>query len=260
MKMRNLKSLAESRKLKHGTINTIFIVIVVAIVILINAIVSVLSEKFNWYLDMTKEELYTVSDELVALLDEASGDMPVDIIFCVDKDKLESNFVDSQSNTGSAMSYIHSTATQIEQRLDNVTVMYKDHLKEHAFFKNNFSRESSQLKPTESTVIIARRNADGSYGTMYRVYHATSFYTFNKEVDGTKSLYGYSGERIFATAVLSLMYDKTPTVYFVWGHGEDVPRSFADGTYRLPEIARVFIECGFETRYIFLGDDEKQFS
>lgn len=259
MKMKNLKSLAESRKVKYSTINIAFIALVIAIVIMVNSIISVLSSKFNWYLDMTEEQLYTVSDELVALLDTASGDMPIDIIFCVDKDKVESNYFDAQTGTGSALAYVHSTATQIEQRLDNVTVIYKDYLREHAFFKNNFNKQSDTIKPNESTVIIARREADGGYGTMYRIYHARSFYTAdNSAGDGTMTLYGYSGERTFASAILSLMHDKVPTIYFVAGHGEAVPYSTADGDYSIPEIASVFMDCGFGVRYIFL--DDRQFT
>ncbi|MBO5262097.1 MAG: Gldg family protein [Clostridia bacterium] len=257
MKMKNLKSLAESRKVKYGTINIAFIALVIAIVIMVNSIITVLSNKFNWYFDMTEEQLYTVSDELVTLLDTASGDMPIDIIFCVDKDKVKSNYFEAETGTGSALAYIHSTATQIEQRLDNVTVLYKDYLREHAFFKNNFNKQSDTIKPNESTVIIARREADGSYGTMYRVYHATSFYTFdNSAGDGSRTLYGYSGERTFASAILSLMHDKVPTVYFVAGHGETIPYSTADGDYNIPEIASVFMDCGFGVRYIFLTDSQ----
>lgn len=259
MKMKNLKSLAESRKIKYGTLNLIFIAIVVAIVIMLNSIITVLSGAKGWYLDMTEEQLYTVSDELITLLDTVSQDMEIDIIFCCDKDEAEGNFTDADTGTGSALSYIHSTAIQIAERLDNVSVEYVDPIKDYEFMKK-FNTVSTQINPSESTIIIARKDANGEYGTMYRVYHATSFYTFASQVDGTNQLYGYSGERTFASAILSLTHDKTPTVYFVAGHSETVPYSTADGDYNVPSIAKVFLDCGFRARYIFLGDDEKQFT
>lgn len=257
--MKNLKSLTQSRKLKHSTLNLIFVAIVVAIIITINSIVSILGSTFGWYLDMTEEELYSVSDELIALLDNVSNDAPIDIIFCCDKDEAEGNYTDAATGTGSAMAYIHSTATQIADRLDNVTVLYKDPIKDHAFI-DQFSQAAGQLKPSEASIIIARRDANGNYGTMYRTYHATSFYTFTTNPDGSNQLHGYSGERTFATAITSLSYDKAPTVYFVWGHGENVPYSSVDGNYNVPELARVFIDCGFRVRQIFLDDEEMQFT
>ena len=82
MKRGNLKSFADSRRLKYGTLNLIFIAVVIAIVIVFNTIVTLLSDVLNWRVDMTQEQLYTVSDPCVELLDKVSGDTQIDIIFC----------------------------------------------------------------------------------------------------------------------------------------------------------------------------------
>ena len=256
MKMKNLKSLSKSKKFKYGTLNLILIAVVIAVVIMANSIVTVLAEAFNWNLDMTEEQLYTVSDELVALLDTVSQDADIDIIFCCDKDKAEGNFVDASTGTGSALAYVHATATQIEDRLDNITVLYKDVISDHDFMK----KFDAGVDATESSVIIARKDKNGAYGTMYRVYHATSFYTFAEDATGATTLYGYSGERTFASAIISLTYDKAPTAYFVTGHGETVPYSLSTGEYEVPALAKLLLDCGFRVRYIYLGDDEKQFT
>jgi len=248
MKFKNLKSLSESKKIKYGTLNIALIAVVIAVVIMINSIITVLADTFNWRLDMTKEQLYTISDELVELLDDVSQNSEIDIIFCCDKDEAEGNFVDPQTGSGSALAYVHSTALQIEDRLDNITVLYKDTINDHEFMK----QFGANVNATESSVIIARRDPKGGYGTMYRVYHATSFYTFANDVDGSTTLYGYSGERTFAGAIISLTYNNTPTAYFVAGHGETVPYSLSTGEYNMPEAAKVFLDCGFRVRYILL--------
>ncbi len=257
MKIGNLKSFADSKRVKYGTLNLIFIVMVIAIVIMINSIFTVLSETFGWYVDMTEEQLYTVSDELLALLETeiVNNNAQIDIIFCCDKDQAEKHYADISK--GNALAYVHSTATQIADKLDNVSVMYIDPVKDYEFI-SKFNQVSTQIETGESTVIVARRNADGSYGTMYRTYHVTSFYTFASEVDGTRTIYGYNGERTFATAIISLTNDKTPSVYFVAGHGEAVPYSRADGSYYIPQIARTYMDCGFRVKYIFL--DDRQFT
>lgn len=253
MKKSNLKSFADSRKLKYGTINIVFIVIVVAIVIMLNSIITVLGDTFGWYLDMTEEHLYTISEPFVELLETASRDVEIDIIFCCDKDEAQKNYTDLEK--GGALAYIHSTATQIEEKLDNVSVIYKDPVKDYEFMRR-FTLSSSQIKPSQSTVIIARKDANGEYGTFYRTYHASSFYTFAGQTDGSRKLYGYNGERTFATAVLSLTYDKIPTVFFVAGHGEDFPYSKADGNYYVPVLASTLMSCSFNVRYLYLDDTQ----
>lgn len=252
MKFGNLKSFADSKRVKYGTLNVILVAMVIAIVIVANSIVSVLSDTFGFYLDMTEEQLYTVSEPLVKLLEEVSSDVDIDIIFCCDKDKAQKSYANLEN--GGALAYVHSTATQIAERLDNVSLVYKDPVKDYEFMKK-FTSVGTQVKPTESTVIIARRDANGNYGTFYRTYHASSFYTFATMPDGSNALYGYSGERTFATAVLSLTQDKAPTVYFVSGHGEDFPYS-NDTTYNIPALASAYMDCGFVVRYINLSDTQ----
>ena len=75
--------------MKYGTLNLILIAVVIAIVIVFNTIVTLLTDVFGWRVDMTQEQLYTVSDPCVELLDKVSGDTQIDIIFCCDKDKAE---------------------------------------------------------------------------------------------------------------------------------------------------------------------------
>ena len=250
MKKGALKSFADSKKLKYGTLNLILITFVIVIAILLNAIFTILSDALGWQLDMTEEQLYTVSDPLVELLGTVSQDVDVDIIFCCDKDRAQQSY--SNLDSGLALAYVHSTATQIADRLDNVSVEYIDPIKDWEMMQT-FTKLSTQRQPDENTVIVARKDAQGNYTTMYRTLHASSFYTFAGQNDGSKSLYGYNGERVFASAVLSLTYEKTPTVYFTTGHGEKLIES--GSTVYLVELFRL---CGFNVRAIDLTD--KQYS
>lgn len=246
--MRSMKSFADSRRLKYGTLNLILIAIVIAIVIVFNTIVTLLSSVLNWNVDMTKEQLYTVSDPCVELLEKVSGETSIDIIFCCDKDKAEKDY--TNTNGEFALSYVHSTATQIADRLDNVNILYVNPVVEYEFMKK-FNQVSTQIDPSEDTVIVARKDENGNYGTMYRTYHASSFYTF-LDTDTTNP-YGYSGERVFASAVLSLTYDKNPTVYFITGNGEKLVDYSKQSIVYLTSL---FKYCGFEIRLIDLEDTQ----
>lgn len=63
--------------------------IVIAAVIIFNAIFSSLVYKYNWYVDMTKEGVYGLSDAGRAMLDDITE--PINIIFCEPYDDLESD-------------------------------------------------------------------------------------------------------------------------------------------------------------------------
>lgn len=251
--MKSLKSFADSKRVKYGTLNIIFIAIVIAIVIMVNSIFTVLSSAKNWYIDMTKEQLYTISDPLVELLTEVSQDVEIDIIFCQDKDRVQEHY--SDINSGNVLAYVFATANQIAERLDNVSIVYKDPVKDYEFMKT-FTTLSSELRPSESTVIIARKDEKGNYTKMYRTLHAASFYTFEELVDGSRGIYGYNGERTFATAILSLTMDKVPTVYFVTGHGEELAKVTSNGKYAKHESIVTFEDCGYKIRYIDLMDKQ----
>ena len=55
-KQKNRKSFFSSRKFKYGTAATVFTVFFIAVVILLNAIVSAVDSKYSLYFDLTDEE------------------------------------------------------------------------------------------------------------------------------------------------------------------------------------------------------------
>ena len=58
-----------SKKFRYGSVSLAFTIIIIAAVILFNAIFTALSRKFVWYIDMTSEQVYTLSDEAFFFFD-----------------------------------------------------------------------------------------------------------------------------------------------------------------------------------------------
>lgn len=214
MKGINFKSFAESKKIKYGTLSVAITAAVVAIVIIINSIISVLSEKYNWYIDMTDEQVFSLSDKSILVFDAINTDVKTEIIFATSKDNAELDF--SNLSSGGAIAYVYATAVLLDERYDNITVSYHDIIREPKFFKDNFSSSATEYKINENSVIIARKNDDGTYGE-YIIKDCTQFYVFDER--GTE-LEGYCGELVFAQCISSLTFDDTPVVYFTVGHGE----------------------------------------
>ena len=64
--------LIRSRKLKHGSVSLALTIFIVVSAIILNVAATMLSNKYHWmYLDMTSEQLFTLSDDCVDLLDRS---------------------------------------------------------------------------------------------------------------------------------------------------------------------------------------------
>lgn len=239
---------------KKNAITVGIIALVIACVIMLNAIITVLGNKFDWYLDMTDEQIYTISDALKETLKGANMDVDVEVIFTCSEDYAKNNF--SNLSSGDALSYVYSTATQIAKEYDNVIISYHDTAKEPDFFKTKFTEIDRFLNSIENPVIIARRTYDKdgnvSYGTHFKVYAARSFYGFSSK-DST--LYAYNGEKVFASAILSLTLDKAPAVYFTTGHNEKLYNRTQESTMPI-ELINLFYYCGFKVEEIDLDNNE----
>ncbi len=236
--MKKMNSLDKKRLTKKLTGYGI-VALVVVILIFLNASLTIIGDKNNWYTDMTKEGLYTISNELTDLLDDTDLADSIEIIFCCDEDYAKSHYTNLAD--GQALAYVHSTATQIADRYDEISISYRDIQKEPSFFKENFQEIERFLSGIEDPIIIAKKGVDGKYGTHFKVYAARGFYGFASE-DG--SLYAYNGEAIFASALLSLSHIEVPTVYFTVKHGETL---YADTANKAPsQLWLTFQACGFD--------------
>ncbi len=235
MKLGFLKAFSDKRKVKYGTVTIAFCAIVIALVIVLNSVISVLAESLEWYVDMTKEQAYTVSEQLAQLAIETSKDAKIDVIFCCSS--YEAQSID-EDPTGGMLTYVHSTAKQLEKRMSNVRVLYMDPQRDHDFFKANGWIGSA----TKTNVIVARQNEDGGYGTNFRIHGVDYF--FSK--DENEQIYGYDAEYVFATDLISLCQDTQPYVYVCQGHGEATNTT---------EFFTLFVDSGFDLVPIILSNN-----
>ena len=237
---------SDNKQTKKKVTGILIIALVVLIAIFLNAIVSVLALEGRWYIDMTDEGLFTISDELTSTLDGAQLNVPIDIIFCCSEDYAKNNFTNLEK--GEALSYVYSTATQLADRYESVSVVHKDVQENPGFFKDNFLEIERFLQGIDNPVIIAKRSSEGGYGTHFKVYSARAFYGF---AQSDSSLYAYTGELVFASAIMALSYNEAPTVYFTVGHGETIA-SKSDSSVP-SELWNMFLACGFNVAELDLS-------
>ena len=168
----------------------------------LNLLFSFVGQNNLIYLDLTPEELYTVSDRMIEECDFINGlseDKKVKITFCTDPDYLI-------SSTTTRLTYFMAIA--LDKAFDNLEVEVVNVTYNPTAVSKYKTTSLSVINPTD--VIV-------SYGDRYRIVGAESFWTVS---DG--EYWSYNGEYKLATVMKSvtLANDKNPTAYFLVGHGE----------------------------------------
>lgn len=236
-----MKNQALSKKLRYGGITAVLTALIIAAVIIVNVLMSTFTQTFRWYVDLTPDDLYTLSDECIDVIrngddefeestspiealdrtraankaynaehglkegDEGWKDEKemVSLIFCQDPDKLE----DSATTR-----YVYHTALDLADEFpDYIEVVHYNILR-------NPSVVSRFL--TTSTSTIATTNVIVESGSEFRVYTLRSFFVFNTDSD--EEPWAYNGEKKFTSGILAVTRAEAPIAAFTVNHGETV--------------------------------------
>ena len=192
-----------SRRARYGSLTVSLTVTLVAALVLFNVIFSTLAGRYAWYIDMTADHLYSVSDDCHELLTNAfdraereGKEVKLEIIFAEDYTKY---------TAGSVGSYIYNTARELADRYDEITLEWFD------CWVNKTRAEQLGVHNAQSVVL---RLSDGDSRTFYQ----QEFFTFAQ--GNTTTPIGYDGERVFASMILSLLAGERPLSCITVNHDE----------------------------------------
>ncbi len=220
---------SNSRALRYGGVTALLTVLILVAVILFNVIFSALAERFLWYVDLTPELLFTLSDECVDMIGEGSDahetsersptqmidqyraearaanpdfkdeDMKIQIIFCDEKDVWEQT---------DYYNYVHETAAQLQKEFpDYIDITYRDIIR-------NPSSVSKYGQVVQNSVII-------EFGSEYRVRNLNAFYVFDDTDTSTSSAHwAYNGEKMFTAAIFAVTRTESPVACLTVNHNE----------------------------------------
>ena len=186
--------------------------LVIVAVIIFNVIFSALAAKYTWFIDLTTEGIYTLSDNCIELLDdtftkisaerEANNEEPlkVKIRFC----DLEDNLM-----ADTAQRYVLMTAKELAEKFPDVVEIEYINIWENPTAVEKY--KTSVLSSILSTHVIIES------GTEYRAYEINRFYLTNS---GTTTPWAYFGEKRFASGILAVTQAESPVAAVLTGHGE----------------------------------------
>ena len=238
---KNQKFLENKKKFKHGTISVVLTVFVVAVIVIVNVIFSALAYKKNWYIDLTKEKLYDLSDAGREMLNEVDGDIAIH--FCAPFDKLESDYY---------MKMVFELVKQMADEYDNISYDYIDIIKNPSLA--NKYKSSTTDRISTSNIIVES-------GTEFRNFTLQALFTFDTE-DSTVP-WAFNGEKKLITAMTQITQAETPIAYFTYTHGESLSYTmqemFYDAGYELRTIDLVNEEIDEDARLIVISDPKYDF-
>lgn len=236
-----MKKQYNGKKIRYGSSSAILTAVIVTAVILLNVCASALSGIASWmYLDMTVEDMYTVSDECFDLLKEEaitmvddiraynkeynenggrpsdSGSTPslddetefvardesisINIYFMDDKDVLLEN---------SRMHYVLNTAFEIEKEFpDYVRISYINIDKNPSAVQKFLTTSLSTINKTDVVV---------EFGTEFRLIAGSRFFLYDST---STNITAYNGEKQFASAILAVTRTESPICLVDMAHGE----------------------------------------
>lgn len=266
--------LFQKKNFKYGAFAVALTCVCVAVIITANVIFASLAAHFFWYVDMTGEAFYDVSDEAIKLLEGVDEKNDVTIYFLAQKDQLNSA-ASSQNYYGAGglwgMKYIHEIALDLADRFDYISVDYIDINKEARKIReivgDEYYEQAGQFYSHNVIVdnlLPETFDENGNPVTYYhnsRVYSRDAFYSFNYS---TLSVSSFRGDYRLASAILAMTKEDPPTVYFVSGHAEAVGEYYygqednaANENYgNASSVWQFFRDCGYNIRKINLQYDD----
>ena len=195
----------DMRKLRFGGIAAVITAAVLAAVVLFNVLFTTLAANGRWYIDMTSEALFTLSDECLDIVKDGFAaskkntgkDAEVTIYFCDDPDNL---------NGHSYMRYVYGTALDLADACPEISVEYL-----------NWEYNPTSVKKFRKTgTKIDNYSIIVESGEEYRVFSLESMFV----TDDSGDVWAYNGEKKFAGAILAVTDVEVPCAYVTTSHSE----------------------------------------
>lgn len=245
----------KNRRILRGTIATAVTAGVVMAAILLNILLTILSQSGIGYIDLTKENLYNISDKSKEYLSEMDPEKNnITIYFLADPDELgDASLAGNYSGNASStwgMKYVYEMAKLYESEFDFIKVDTLD-LKKDAEILRTVYASTVGTKFDELDVIID--NCTDGKTHNFRIISRDAFFSFAND---TNLLYAANGEYKFTSTILSLS-GSNPTAYFIFGHGEPIgDLNDLSDFGEAQELAKLFAESGFALEKIDLSKED----
>ena len=226
----------------RGGIGAATVILVFALVVILNVIVTALATRYSWYLYTAPRYEHEIGDSSETFFSDLDQGRELKIRFCMAEEKLEGD---------SAYRLTLETARQFADKygfisLDfiNIVVMPGNDAEDLDRYKYGAAPEidpetGKKIKKnaiSESSVIF------DAGGNDYTVATLRSFYI----LDSNQYVTGYDGERVMSALIHRTLAEEHPIAVFTMGHGETSSEL----------LYNILICAGYEIRTVDLAKEE----
>ena len=262
-----------SRKLRYGGTSLAITALIIAAVIILNAIMTLLTQRFMWYGDMTPDLHFTISEEcfdLIGAVDEKDDiNTPVEMI---DKFRAENKAYNTENGlTAESEGYrdekvminilfpvepdaleSDDTTLYVKENAEELRAKFPEYITtEYVNAINNPKRFEKYLSSNVETISLDSVIIE--CGSEFRIRTLRSFYVFNNNEP-----YAYNGEKAFASSILAVTRAEMPLACYTINHGESFPISAEvdENGKALVPFLEVLQNAGYRTQAIDLSKEE----
>lgn len=184
------KKTLNTKKLKYGTLATVFTVIVVAIVVAINLIAQDVTERFDLTMDLTDNDIYTVSQDTIDYLEDL--DQKVEITVLADESAFENNAI-----------YFKQASEVIKKYAlysDNISVSFIDMNKNPTIVSKYNDIYKGDL--AEGDIVIFRESTSDEDSDRIKVLSLSNLFTTSTDNYGNTTVTQSNAEQELTSAVM----------------------------------------------------------
>ena len=217
----------KSRKFKYGTLATVFTIIFIIAIVLVNVLLGYMTDRFVWEFDMTKEHLFEISEDTKEVIDDMTRNVTITVLAD------ETVFRDADQ--------MLSNIYEILQRYEalgggKIKVRY--------------------VNPNMNPKIFEQYNELGDLGNNFLIIESdlrmkslspNSLYNIRVDDNDISYFVGLRAEQTITSALLFVTQDSVNTACWLRGHGED---------YSKTQMDTILKKMNYDSQVIILAQDE----
>ena len=236
----------KNRALTRGTMSILLTALFIAAVVLVNIVLSAVTDRYPLYIDVTENSSYQLQAETKEYLAQVSE--PVDIYVLQKETDFESGDSTNYKYRVQANQLLHA----IDNSSDEITLHYVDLAAEPTF-----TAPYTQVDWTQSHAILV------TSGDLYRAIDQTDLFTFDQDQYsqyGTVVITAQKVEQAITTAIVNVTTTEKTKVTVLSGQGEQDMSAFTslleNNAYEIETVSLLNESISEDSEFVIIYDPD----
>ena len=229
----------KKKKLKYGSVAVVITVVFIAVVVFVNLIAEILTDKKNLKLDLTAQKYYEVSQDTIDYIKDIKKDVVIDVMY------QKENFEKS-----SYMKMVLETLNKYQQNSDHIEVEFHDIVSEPDVINKYSDVYSGTIQ--QGSIVVAcgdRVKVISSIDDLFTIDTSSYYQT------GSSTITGYKGEQELTSAVMSVTDANPKKAAFITGYnGSSIYHSYNSNAVN--SLYNLMNKNGYEISQIDILNDD----